>query len=241
MTVTKGGNVTVYVTSGTPPPPGGDTTPPSQPSGLQATAQSSSAIALSWSAATDNIGVTGYRIYRNGAQIATASTTSYSNTGLAASTNYCYTVAATDAAGNTSQLSGQACATTLAGSGLPQTIDLGAPYPKTTGASVAAGSAAYYHFYTTNASKIISLQMTTTDWVGNLDVIASNVASPTCDQIDDSLRYSSGTGGLWYGPVGTSNESLGLSGTWPAGTLIYVTVCNRTITKAGAKLYWTTY
>ncbi|MBI5777891.1 MAG: Ig-like domain repeat protein [Planctomycetes bacterium] len=92
-----------------------DTTPPSVPIGLAATAVSPSQINLSWNASTDNVGVTGYKLYRNGALISTISSIySYSDTGLAASTGYRYTVAAYDAAGNVSAFSNMATATTLA-------------------------------------------------------------------------------------------------------------------------------
>ncbi|MDO8742560.1 MAG: Ig-like domain-containing protein, partial [bacterium] len=91
-----------------------DTSPPTTPSGLTATAISTTQINLSWSASTDNVGVTGYKIYRNGTQIATSATNSYSNTGLTASTAYSYTVSAYDAAGNTSVQSASASATTQA-------------------------------------------------------------------------------------------------------------------------------
>ncbi len=94
-----------------------DTTPPSIPTNLKATAASASQIDLTWSASTDNVGVTGYKIYRNGTQIATTAGTSYSNTGLSAATSYSYSVAAYDAAGNTSGQSTPASATTLASGG----------------------------------------------------------------------------------------------------------------------------
>jgi len=77
-----------------------DTLPPSVPTGLTATAISSSQINLSWSASTDNVAVTSYKIYRNGSQIGTSASTNYSDTGLSASTNYTYTVSAYDAANN---------------------------------------------------------------------------------------------------------------------------------------------
>ena len=93
-----------------------DTTPPSTPTGLSATAVSSSQINLSWTAATDNVGVTGYRVYRGGSLIAILSAvTTFQNTGLAASTTYSYTVQAIDAAGNASAQSTSASATTQAG------------------------------------------------------------------------------------------------------------------------------
>lgn len=91
----------------------GDTTAPSVPTGLSATAQSSSEIHLTWNAATDNVGVRGYRIYRNSVLIAFVSSPSFTDTGLAASTTYTYTVAACDAAGNCSAQSAPDSATTL--------------------------------------------------------------------------------------------------------------------------------
>ena len=91
-----------------------DTTAPSVPTGLTAAAVSSSQINLSWTASSDNVGVSGYRVYRGGTQIATTSMTSYANTGLSPSTTYSYTVAAYDAAGNLSAQSSSASATTQA-------------------------------------------------------------------------------------------------------------------------------
>src|SRR5438477_10218050 len=102
--------VTVTVSNGPPP----DTTPPTVPTGLTASAVSSSQINLSWTASSDNVGVSGYRVYRNGTQIATTSATSFANTGLSPSTTYSYTVAAYDAAGNPSTQSSSASATTPA-------------------------------------------------------------------------------------------------------------------------------
>jgi len=91
-----------------------DTQPPTVPTSLSATAVSSSQINLSWTASTDNVGVTGYKIYRNAAQVGTSVTNSYSDTGLVASTTYSYTVSAYDAAGNNSAQSTSASATTQA-------------------------------------------------------------------------------------------------------------------------------
>jgi YVTN family beta-propeller protein len=104
----------VSITTSAPPPP--DTTAPSVPANLQATAVSTSRIDLTWSAATDTggSGLAGYRIFRNGGAtpIATVTTTSYSDTGLAASTQYTYTVRAVDGATNVSADSTAASATT---------------------------------------------------------------------------------------------------------------------------------
>src|SRR5207237_237330 len=116
------GNLSAYSnTAGatTPAPP--DTQAPTAPSGLTAAAANSTQIDLSWSAATDNVGVTAYLVERcqgsgcsNFTQIASVAGTSYSNTGLTAQTNYSYRVRATDAAGNLSGYSNTAGATTPA-------------------------------------------------------------------------------------------------------------------------------
>ncbi|MBU1102666.1 fibronectin type III domain-containing protein [Patescibacteria group bacterium] len=99
-----------------------DNQAPSIPTSLSATAVSSSQINLSWTASTDNVGISGYRIYRSGTQIATSATNSYSNSGLSASTAYTYTVAAYDAAGNVSAQSTAASATTQASDTTPPSI-----------------------------------------------------------------------------------------------------------------------
>ncbi|WP_275444561.1 glycoside hydrolase family 19 protein [Paenibacillus sp. ACRRX] len=84
---------------------GTDTTPPSTPPGLSSTAQTSTSITLAWNAATDNVGVTQYDIYRNNVKVGFSATTSFTDNGLQADTTYSYTVIALDAAGNASTLS----------------------------------------------------------------------------------------------------------------------------------------
>jgi chitodextrinase len=92
-----------------------DTTAPSTPTGLAANAVSDTQINLSWSASTDNVAVTGYRVYRNGTfLVALGNVTTYQNTGLAPSTMYTFNVDAVDAVGNASGVSTAASATTQA-------------------------------------------------------------------------------------------------------------------------------
>jgi len=91
-----------------------DTTAPSAPANLTATAASNTRVDLVWTASTDNIGVTGYQIFRNGAQIATAASTSYADTTVLANTTYTYSIRAVDAAGNVSDWSNTAIVTTPA-------------------------------------------------------------------------------------------------------------------------------
>src|SRR5207302_1797004 len=92
--------------------PSVDTTLPSTPTGLTGAAAGSTGANLAWSASTDNVGVTGYIVRRNGVQVATPATTSFADTGLSAATTYSYTVAARDAAGNISPNSTSVSVTT---------------------------------------------------------------------------------------------------------------------------------
>jgi hypothetical protein len=110
------------------PGPSGDTTPPSVPTGLKATAVSPSQINLSWHKSKDKEKddakgkdkekdtekkAAGYRVFRDGNQIADVSDTSYSDTGLAPGTTYSYYVRAYDTAGNVSDKSESDSATTF--------------------------------------------------------------------------------------------------------------------------------
>jgi hypothetical protein len=90
-----------------PPPPPADTSPPSAPSSLAGQAVSGPAVSLSWAASSDNTGVTGYRVFRNGTQLTSISGTSYSDATVAAGATYSYYVVAYDAAGNVSPASNQ--------------------------------------------------------------------------------------------------------------------------------------
>lgn len=99
-----------------------DTTPPTAPTGLVAT-PGNQQVELSWTAATDNVGVTGYRVYRNGALQASPTTTAHTDTGLTNGTLYTYQVSAVDAAGNESVLSAEASATPQVAGGSPVLSD----------------------------------------------------------------------------------------------------------------------
>ncbi|MCX8131224.1 MAG: PA14 domain-containing protein [Clostridia bacterium] len=90
-----------------------DTQAPSVPSGLTASAVSSTQINLRWNSSTDNAGIAGYKIYRNGTHIGTVTSgTSYSDGGLTANTTYVYTILAFDASGNSSAQSAPIVAAT---------------------------------------------------------------------------------------------------------------------------------
>jgi Phosphoesterase family len=96
-----------------------DTQAPSVPQSVAAVANSATSVTVSWAPSTDNVGVTGYDVYRGGTSVATVSgaTTSWTDTGVKASTSYSYTVDAFDAAHNVSKQSSPATVTTPAGGG----------------------------------------------------------------------------------------------------------------------------
>ncbi|HSX42843.1 MAG TPA: Ig-like domain-containing protein [Candidatus Saccharimonadales bacterium] len=103
----------------------GDVQLPGTPSGLAASALSYSSIRLTWKASTDNIGVTGYVIMRDGVPVTTVgAVTTYTDTNLNANTSYGYQVQALDAAGNKSALSTRVTAKTpnVADSQAPSTV-----------------------------------------------------------------------------------------------------------------------
>ncbi|WP_340067298.1 fibronectin type III domain-containing protein, partial [Ascidiimonas aurantiaca] len=93
-----------------------DTQVPGAPGGLTATGLTATGATLNWNAATDNIGVIGYRVYRNGTVVATlGNVQSYTFTGLSQNTTYTMAVSALDASGNESAASSSLAVTTLAG------------------------------------------------------------------------------------------------------------------------------
>lgn len=79
---------------------GGDTQAPSVPGNLQSSGISQTGFTLTWNASTDNVGVTGYEVFRNGTSIGTPSGTSINVSGLTCNTSHAMTVRARDAAGN---------------------------------------------------------------------------------------------------------------------------------------------
>ncbi|RMH35376.1 MAG: fibronectin type III domain-containing protein, partial [Nitrospirae bacterium] len=208
-TVVLGGNekgmsmYTVAVVPGGNAPPL-DTTAPTTPTDLAATATSASQIDLTWTAATDDVGVTGYTLYRDGAKLATVSTTSYSDTGLTANTTYAYTVSALDAAGNESAQSAAVSATTLqATDTTPPTLAVTSPTSGTTWSTT---------------SSTISLAGTAADDVGvtvvtwHTDQGVNGNASGTTTWTVSNLSLHSGTNTItvaaWDGAGNSSTHTL---------------------------------
>jgi chitodextrinase len=172
-----------------------DNTPPSAPTGLTGAAKNSGEVDLSWTASTDNIGVTNYDVYRGGTLVGTVpggssqgSALTYQDITVAPSTSYDYTVKARDAADNASAASNTATVTTPgAGGG---------------GGSITAGAAKTTQVTTAGTSWTVNLPTYTAGdfmviWLGNN--LGSTAGTPT----------ASG----WVAQLAT-NESAGLKGTF---------------------------
>ncbi|MFJ1603687.1 glycosyl hydrolase family 18 protein [Streptomyces sp. NPDC088253] len=93
--------------------------PPSAPGTPTASAITDTSVKLSWSAATDDKGVKNYDVLRGGTKVATVTTTSYTDTGLSAGTDYSYTVQARDTADQTGPVSGAVAVHTTGGGTTP--------------------------------------------------------------------------------------------------------------------------
>jgi chitodextrinase len=96
--------------------PVADTQAPTVPSGLTSSSVTSTSFTLSWTASTDNVGVSSYEVFRNGTSLGTTASTSFNVSGLTAGTAYSMTVRAKDAAGNYSAQSSALSVTTTAAS-----------------------------------------------------------------------------------------------------------------------------
>ncbi|MDR9852176.1 glycosyl hydrolase family 18 protein [Paenibacillus sp. VCA1] len=96
---------------------GTDTQAPTMPTNLTVTGVTSSSVSLSWTASTDNVGVTGYNVYQGTTLAMTVTGTTATVAGLSASTSYTFKVAAKDAAGNVSPQSAAVTATTQSSGG----------------------------------------------------------------------------------------------------------------------------
>ncbi|WP_405580727.1 discoidin domain-containing protein [Streptomyces sp. NBC_01190] len=127
------GQIALTATRPTQPVLGGDTTAPTAPGSLHVTAHTSTSVSLAWSAATDNVAVTGYRIMRVTGSSATpvgstgGNILAFTVTGLTAATAYTFDVQALDAAGDISQPSNQVTVTTDAVTQPGANLALGKP------------------------------------------------------------------------------------------------------------------
>ncbi|GAA4574613.1 hypothetical protein GCM10023176_41990 [Micromonospora coerulea] len=118
-----GATGTSLVDSSTVSCKGADGLAPTPPADLTATVNPTPSVTLAWTGATDNYGVTGYRVFRDGTAVADlpATATSWTDTSVAGATRYAYTVDAVDAAGNRSTRTPPVAVTTLGPDTTPPT------------------------------------------------------------------------------------------------------------------------
>jgi Calcineurin-like phosphoesterase/Purple acid Phosphatase, N-terminal domain len=216
---------------------GTDTTPPSTPAGVAATATGPTSIQVSWSASTDNVGVTGYRLYRSGTLLTTVpgSALSYVDNSVSPSSSYSYTVQAIDAAGNPSAQSAPAGATTPAGGGGGATV-----FHTTDDATIAASTPSVNAGTTT---RLAADGVPVNDFLVKFSVSAP--AGCTFSQVvlqltvGTSINNNSASGGsfylaastgwtegsvTWSAAPGTVGSALGTLGTVSLGETVTVTV-----------------
>ncbi len=153
--------------STTPPPVA---TPPSVPTNLTATASSSTQIKLTWSVSipANTTTITSYTIYRNGTDVGTSKTTSYTDTALTAGTTYTYRVSASASNSTTSGLSNSASASTPAQVAIPPSAPTGLKSTGTLTTSIglswtAVSGASSYNILRDNATIGTSTTTTYTD------------------------------------------------------------------------------
>ncbi|GAB2610178.1 hypothetical protein GCM10027168_48910 [Streptomyces capparidis] len=183
---------------------GDDTEAPTAPGGLRVTATTANSVSLSWTASTDNVGVAGYLVFRDGAQVGTATGLTFTDSGLTAETRYAYTVRARDAAGNTSADSASVTATTSTGGG---TGSLTAAYrvDNDWGSGFTATVTV-----TNNGTRAVSAWTVTWAWAGNQRVANAWNATVTQSGTAVTARNAGHNGTIAPG----SSVSFGFQGTY---------------------------
>ncbi|MET7573021.1 glycoside hydrolase family 18 chitinase [Streptomyces sp. NPDC005492] len=198
---------------------GGTTVPgdaaPSAPGTPTASAVTDTSVNLSWSAATDDKGVKNYDVLRDGTKVATVTTTSYTNTGLTAGTDYSYTVQARDTADQTGPVSGAVAVHTTGGTTTP---------PATAG-TIKLGYLPEWDTYTRNYQVKNLVTSGTAAKITHINYAFGNVTNGQCAMGDAYADYQktftadqsvSGVADTWDQPVaGNFNQLRELKAKYP--------------------------
>ncbi|MVN86415.1 hypothetical protein GO986_06510 [Deinococcus sp. HMF7620] len=179
---------------------GGDTAAPTTPGTLSSPAKTSSSVNLTWGASTDNVGVARYEIHVNNALAGTSTGTSFTATGLSASTAYSFKVRAVDAAGNASAFNAPISVTTSAASGsvaIPGTVT-------TSAGSIASGTTRSFAVNATQNAKYKFLVTSTSSQNSQLITVSFN--GETVQQAIDAGR----TNTVYFQGVTSGNKTLSI-------------------------------
>jgi chitodextrinase len=206
-----------------PSPPPEDTTPPAAPTGLTATAVSSSQINLDWVNNTES-DLASYNVYRDGSFVASTTVSSYSDTGLSASTTYYYKVTAVDTSSNESSPSSEASATTQEGAAPPAEAPL--DELRITYTTTSEDDASF--------TGKIALENPNNSYVWNGTYFAiRSVEFETTSQIT-SMKYSDGGSPGYTVEGNVVTLDLGWRSLFPYGTSVEIEI---EATKSGSKVY----
>ena len=194
--------------------PGGQTQVPPVPTGLSVTGTTSSSVSLSWSASS---GATGYNVYRGGTEVASVSGTSYTDSGLSASTSYSYTVTATNSAGESAH-SGAVTGTTAGGGTTIPPTPGGLAVTGTTSSSVslswsASSGATGYNVYR-GGSKVASVTGTSYTDSGLSASTTYSYAVSATNSAGESAKSSAVSATTSGGSTGGSLPKHVLTGYW---------------------------
>ncbi|MFE9439152.1 glycosyl hydrolase family 18 protein [Streptomyces sp. NPDC006602] len=196
-------------------------TPPSAPGTPTASDITNTSVKLTWSAATDDKGVKNYDVLRDGAKIATVTTTSYTNTGLTAGTDYSYSVQARDTADQTGPASGAVAVRTTGG-----TTD-----PPPTGSKVKLGYFTEWGVYGRNYHVKNLVTSGSAAKITHINYAFGNVKDGKCVVDDTYAAYDkaytadqsvSGTADTWDQPLrGNFNQLRQLKAKYPHIKVLY--------------------
>jgi outer membrane protein assembly factor BamB len=238
--------------------PAPDTQPPTVPANLSAAGASSGTISLGWTASTDNVGVTNYRVYRNSSAspVAVPTTTTYLDGGLSVTTVYSYTVSACDAAGNCSAQSASASTATLSTGGTPASVPAG--LTAVAGSSVSInlswtassdrfGAVKNYKVYRNSSASPVAVPTTTTYLDAGLAASTTySYAVSACDALGNCTALSASTATTTLSPTGSpapsaptglsavAASSVSISLSWTPSVDLSGTISNYEVYRVGS-------
>ncbi|WP_405882522.1 glycoside hydrolase family 18 chitinase [Streptomyces sp. NBC_01384] len=190
--------------------------PPSAPGTPTASAITDTSVQLSWSAATDDKGVKNYDVLRDGTKVATVTTTSYTDTGLTAGSDYSYTVQARDTADQTGPVSGAVAVHTTGGTTTP---------PPSSGSAVKLGYFTEWGIYGRNYNVKNLVTSGSAAKITHINYAFGNVTGGKCAIGDSYADYDkaftadqsvSGVADTWDQPLrGNFNQLRELKAKYP--------------------------